>query len=47
MRKAQLQKAFDQKADSARADSALLATGDWSGLSAIAQVIFTAFDDEA
>lgn len=47
MRKAQLQHTFDAKADAARADSASLAAGDWSGLSAIAQVIFTAFDDEA
>ena len=47
MRKAQLQHAFDAKADAARAGSASLANGDWSGLSAIAQVIFTAFDDEA
>lgn len=47
MRKAQLQHAFDRKADSALADSELLEAGDWSGLSAIAQVIFTAFDDEA
>jgi hypothetical protein len=46
MRKAQLQQLFSKKADSALANSALLATGDWSGLSAIAQVIFTAFDDE-
>jgi HEPN/Toprim N-terminal domain 1 len=47
MRKAQLQHAFDRKAASALTNSALLAAGDWSGLSAIAQVIFTAFDDEA
>ncbi|MDO9315598.1 MAG: HEPN/Toprim-associated domain-containing protein [Burkholderiaceae bacterium] len=47
MRKAQLHHAFDRKADAALANSALLAAGDWSGLSAIAQAIFTAFDDEA
>ena len=47
MRKTQLQQAFHRKVDSASANSALLTAGDWSGLSAIAQVIFTAFDDEA
>lgn len=46
MRKSQLQQAFDRKAESARGKPEALAQGDWSGLSAILQQVFTAFNDE-
>jgi hypothetical protein len=47
IRKAQLQQAFNQKVEAARANPAALAQGDWSGLTAILKEVFTAFDNEA
>ena len=44
MRKARLREAFDRKAQRAEADPAALQAQDWSGLAAILQRIFRAFD---
>lgn len=44
MRKTQIQKSFDQKVSECRADDSKFKTKDWSGLSAILQRIFHAFD---
>jgi hypothetical protein len=47
MGKAKLQQAFNQKAEATRGNPSTVAQGDWSGLSAILNQVFTAFENEA